>query len=246
MKTRKAPGWVFGMVLAVVTATPGIARDGLNPLPTTASSDAIGAAPLAPGTGTASESWPTAPPVPGNAGDTSLSSSTPLSPGSREIQSLTQAGLDEGVILVYITNFTGIFNLDPDSIIYLKDLGVSAPVINAMLLHDRGRSSNPRSPAASPASSEPVPWKAALAASLRLTGDATAQPATPAMPPAAPVEAQIIANDEAWTGGDLVVNEEYYAPEQPENLGPVRVPYAVKLNDPIVILKLPTLRVPYW
>ena len=39
---------------------------------------------------------------------------------------------------------------------------------------------------------------------------------------------------------------EYYAPEQPENTGPVRVPYAVKLNDPIVILKLPTFRVPYW
>ena len=173
------------MVLAVVAATPGIARDGLNPPPTTVSSDATGAAALAPGTGTASESSPAAPPVPGNAGDKSLPSNTPLSPGSQEIQSLTQAGLDERVILVYITNFTGIFNLDPDSIIYLKDVGVSAPVINAMILHDRGRISSPRPPTASPASSLPVPWKAALAASLHLTGDAAAQPATPATPPEA-------------------------------------------------------------
>jgi hypothetical protein len=246
MKTRKSPGWVFGMVLAAVAATPGFTRDSLNPPPTTVSSDATGAAALAQGIGPASESSPAALPVPGNAGDKSLSSNTPLSPGSQEIQSLTQAGLDERVILVYITNFTGIFGLDPDSIIYLKDLGVSAPVINAMILHDRGRISNPRPPTVSPASSLPVPWKAALAASLHLNGDAAAQPTTPATPLGAPVEAQVIANDEAWAGGDLVLNEEYFAPEQPADTGPVRVPYAVKLNDPIIILKLPTFRVPYW
>ncbi len=246
MKTRKSPGWVFGMLLAVATATLGFARDGLNPPPTTDSSDATGAAALAQGISPASEPSRAAPSVPSDAGNTSLSSNTPLSPGAQEIQSLTQAGLDERVILVYVTNFTGIFSLDPDNIIYLRDLGVSDPVINAMILHDRGRISSPRPPTASPASSLPVPWKEALAASLHLSGDAAAHPATLATPREAPVEAQIIANDEAWAGGDLVLNEEYFAPEQPESTGPVRVPYAVKLNDPIVILKLPTFRVPYW
>jgi hypothetical protein len=246
MKTRKSHGWVFGMVLGVVAATSGFARDSLNPLPATVSSDATGAALLTQGIGPASESSPAALSVADNAGDKSLSSSIPLSSGAQEIQSLTHAALDEHVILVYITNFAGIFNLNPDNIIYLRDVGVSTPIINAMILHDRGRSASPRPPTVSPASSLPVPWKAALAASLHLTGDAAAQPATPATRPEAPSEAQIMANDEAWTGGDLVLSEEGYAPEQPASTGPVRVPYAVKLNDPIIILKLPTFRVPYW
>jgi hypothetical protein len=35
-------------------------------------------------------------------------------------------------------------------------------------------------------------------------------------------------------------------PDQPASAGPVRVPYAVKLSDPIVIFRLPTFTVPYW
>ena len=37
-----------------------------------------------------------------------------------------------------------------------------------------------------------------------------------------------------------------YAPEQPEGIGPVRARYAVKLNDPIIMLRVPTLTVPCW
>jgi hypothetical protein len=36
------------------------------------------------------------------------------------------------------------------------------------------------------------------------------------------------------------------APDQPASAGPVRVPYPVKLNDPIIILRLPSFALPCW
>jgi hypothetical protein len=35
-------------------------------------------------------------------------------------------------------------------------------------------------------------------------------------------------------------------PDQPESVGPVRMPYPVKLSDPIIILRLPTFALPCW
>ncbi len=55
-----------------------------------------------------------------------------------------------------------------------------------------------------------------------------------------------VAEDASPVSSILIVEDDYCAPEQPESIGPVRAPYPVKLNDPIVILKLPTLTVPYW
>ena len=66
--------------------------------------------------------------------------------------------------------------------------------------------------------------------------------ATPAAP--APAPAQVIANDNSNAGGDWIYVEPDNVPDQPASAGPVRVPYPVKLNDPIVILKLPTFSVP--
>jgi hypothetical protein len=56
---------------------------------------------------------------------------------------------------------------------------------------------------------------------------------------------QIVANDDGWAQESTASEGDYYAPEQPVGSGPVRVPYAVKLSDPIVILKLPSFSVPY-
>ena len=50
----------------------------------------------------------------------------------------------------------------------------------------------------------------------------------------------------SWDSAPLIPDGEGYAPEQPASLGPVRAPYPVKLNDPIIILKLPSFTVPYW
>jgi hypothetical protein len=57
----------------------------------------------------------------------------------------------------------------------------------------------------------------------------------------------IIAPDyEPGANGTLVWVEPDDVPEQPASAGPVRVPYAVKLNDPIVVLRLPTFALPCW
>jgi hypothetical protein len=59
-----------------------------------------------------------------------------LTPAATEIVKLANAGLEEYLMLAFVTNFPGTFNLGSDEIIYLTDLGVSASVIKAMLLRD--------------------------------------------------------------------------------------------------------------
>jgi len=54
-----------------------------------------------------------------------------------------------------------------------------------------------------------------------------------------------IANDDYDADRDWFCVEPDDVPDQPASLGPVRAPYAVKLNDPIVILKLPSFTVPW-
>ncbi len=54
-----------------------------------------------------------------------------------EVLQLADSGVDENVLLAYVTNSVGMFILGPDELIYLNDIGVSAPVVTAMLEHDR-------------------------------------------------------------------------------------------------------------
>lgn len=53
-----------------------------------------------------------------------------------DIVRLANAGVDETVMLNYVTNSAGTFNLGADQIIYLRDIGVPAEVVTAMLQHD--------------------------------------------------------------------------------------------------------------
>ena len=216
MKARISLGRLFGMVWAVVAASHVVAQD-TPASPATASSDAAGPAAAAPNANTPFH------PLPASAADLSPSLKPPLSAGSGEIQSLTQAGVDQRVILAYITNSAARFNLSPDHIIHLKDEGVLPQVIKAMLHHDQAL------PATAPPLTVPAP-----------------PPATLAVPPPAPGEVQVIANDEPWAVEYVVADEGYSVAEQPASAGPIRVPYPVKLNDPIVIFKLPTFTVPCW
>jgi hypothetical protein len=54
-----------------------------------------------------------------------------------EIIRLTQSGVEEAVILTYITNSPAIFTLGAEEIVYLNDLGVSSSVITAMMQRDQ-------------------------------------------------------------------------------------------------------------
>lgn len=54
-----------------------------------------------------------------------------------EIIQLVQSGVEETVILTYITNSPAIFTLGAEEIVYLNDLGVTGPVITAMMQRDQ-------------------------------------------------------------------------------------------------------------
>ncbi len=60
-----------------------------------------------------------------------------LSAWLAELIKLADRGLDDSVLLPFVANTEGTFNLTPDQIIWLSGRGVSSAVINAMLLHDQ-------------------------------------------------------------------------------------------------------------
>jgi hypothetical protein len=59
-----------------------------------------------------------------------------LSPAAEEVVQLAQAQVGEEVLLAYIENTPAVFGLKAGDILYLHDLGISAPVIAAMIRHD--------------------------------------------------------------------------------------------------------------
>ena len=58
---------------------------------------------------------------------------TQLSYGVSQVVQLSKANVSEDTIVSYVQNSGNSFNLDANQIIYLKDQGVSANVINAMI-----------------------------------------------------------------------------------------------------------------
>ena len=60
-----------------------------------------------------------------------------LTPPAADVAKLAQAGVDESVMLTFITNSPNTFNLSSDAIVYLNDLGISSEVVNAMIQHDQ-------------------------------------------------------------------------------------------------------------
>lgn len=197
MKARILPGWVLGIMLAGGATAPGFAEDSSIPASAAISSNLTDAA-VAPALASVTPS--------GGAGQ-SPAPETRLSPWALDVRRLVRAQVDEAVILAFVNNSPGIFNLSADHVIQFKDLGVSPEVINAMIQHDQ-------------------------------------QVLSAATPPHA--DTHTVAAAISWDSAPLIPDGEGYAPEQPASLGPVRAPYPVKLNDPIIILKLPSFTVPYW
>ena len=113
---------------------------------------------------------PTAPPAPTPTADASAippASVTPppnILPNSplAQVIRLVQAGVDESIVLTYITNSSSTFNLDSDRIIYLSDLGVPNNVVSAMLERDQvmqqqmAAASTPPPPVPETPATEPV------------------------------------------------------------------------------------------
>ncbi len=60
----------------------------------------------------------------------------PTSPLAQVIR-LMQAGVDESIIMTYVTNSGSTFNLNSDKIIYLKDIGLPNEIVTAMMQRDQ-------------------------------------------------------------------------------------------------------------
>jgi hypothetical protein len=234
MRTRTLSGWVLGMVLASGAVGLGVAEDAPKPPQTSLSSNITAAAVPA----------SAVPALANSVRDKASSSTFHASPWVDEVERLTKAGVDEGVVLAYVINSAGTFNLTADQIVRLKNMGVSPQVVNAMIQHDPELISGARPLTAAPPPSLPASFQAALAAHPQ-PAVATATPSATSAAPA-PAPAQIIANDDYDADRDWIYVEPDDVPDQPASLGPVRAPYAVKLNDPIIVLRLPSLSVPYW
>ena len=207
MKTWTLSGWVLGVVLASGAVGPGFAQDAIKPSRATVSSNttAVAAPP------------PAVPALTKEGGAKSSSATVYASPWVDEVERLTKAGVDEGVVLAYVINSAGTFNLTADQIVRLKNLGVSPQVMNAMMQHDQELISGARPlTAASPPS---------LPTALRGVLSAHPQPAvataTPSAAAAAPVRGpvQIVANDDYNAEPDWIYVEPDDVPEQPASLG---------------------------
>jgi hypothetical protein len=96
-----------------------------------------------------------------------------------QIVKLIQSGVSEDVIMTYVTNSTSTFNLDPDKIVYLKDIGAPDDLVTAMMQRDQVLQAQ----LAAGATYRP-PQPAAPAAETVVTAPA---PAVTVVEPAAPV-----------------------------------------------------------
>src|SRR5260370_482829 len=68
-----------------------------------------------------------------------------VSPSAAEVVRLAEAGTSDDVMLAYIQNSTSTFDLSADQILYLRDIGLSSPVITAMFSRDNALRTQPQS-----------------------------------------------------------------------------------------------------
>src|SRR4029079_14811350 len=76
-------------------------------------------------------------PAPEATAEKKLPANIKPTPPTTELIKLAQAGVDEAVMLNYITNATSLFVLNSDDIIYFNDLGVAGSIITAMMQRDQ-------------------------------------------------------------------------------------------------------------
>jgi hypothetical protein len=141
-----------------------------------------------------------------------------LTPALEDVIKLVQAGVGEEVLMTYITNSVGIFNMGPGEILYLHDLGVPGPVITALIHQD----STPDAVARKQAANAVQPLPPGVALNKPATNIFT--PRTTALPPAAPaLETAEVTTDIPPVDTNTVPTVIYTVP--PEVQQPVNVSY---------------------
>ena len=146
MTSRTFWTWSLGVGLAVLPLIGGCLRTAprspeivaASPQPEPASDPAI--SPPAEDAPAADEQQPASDIA--DAPVTALSTDKPLPPNIQptgplaDLIQLASSGVDEGVMLAFVTNSANFFNLRADDIIYLNDIGVPGIVVTAMIHRD--------------------------------------------------------------------------------------------------------------
>lgn len=136
MKDRTFSSWFLGVSVAILplagaqaeslaSGTDEAARNQTDVLATNVSAPAVA---LAADTDATARLVSTDKPLPPN-----LRPSGPVA----EVIKLANSGLDQSVLLAYVTNSTYTFNLSAEDIIYLNDIGVPGSVVTAMIQQDQ-------------------------------------------------------------------------------------------------------------
>jgi hypothetical protein len=152
-----------------------------------------------------------------------------------DIVKLAQAGINRDVMLTFIDS-AGTFNLDADQIIYLHELKVPTEVITAMMQHDAEIVSGLRAPGGAVSGSVPgfnIRFAQTESPSASITNRGSA--ATAALPVAAKPKAEAVQAESpppVWREFE----PQRQRPNTPAVVSPVRLPYAVQLLDPIIII----------
>lgn len=168
------------------------------------------------------------------------------SPWYTQISKLAQVGIEDRVMLAFVDS-AGTFNLTPNQLVHLRELGVSSEVITAILQHDAEVALGVRQVAASvpPPGSFTFPKSFTAAPLTSSNGNrpktqapapqdngVTAPPSAEVTPPEPTLTSEGPSQDSAQDAYQPVVS----SPE-PASVSPVRKPYAEQLTDPIIVVR---------
>jgi hypothetical protein len=223
MKARISPSWVLGLVL--IAASPLFGAQGADQAPQAVTPSQTPSA----GLPKAYES-----------------------PWFTELGKLARAGIEEQVMLSFVDS-AGTFNLVPDQIVHLRDLGVSVEIISAILQHDSEIALGLR---VVPAST--VPESSPALKGLLVAAPAPSAPTTPEAK-VETAEKSAMQNEEATPAAvaesaPSVVPQPVACPSpaaqpaavsvqlaqnctSPAELSPVRKPYPEQLTNPIIMVR---------
>lgn len=126
-------------------------------------------------------------------------------PALAEIIKMANAGVDEGVMLAYVTNSASTFSVGSEEIIYLNDIGVPSTVVTSMIQHDQALKSQAATTTLAVSTPAPAP-PAATASEIN--------PPAVAAEPTVPVEAPLTPPAES-----VYATEAYSPPPQQVNVG---------------------------
>ena len=140
--------WSLGLALAVLPIASGLQQESFSqPLSTNSAVQAAAASKEAAaptrGVPVASTAEPAGEDELVNAPANPISTVKPLPPGVKvkgpvaEVLKLADSGVEESVMLAFVTNSTSTFSLGAEEIIYLNDIGVPSAVVAAMIQRDQ-------------------------------------------------------------------------------------------------------------